>query len=383
MKVRHPAVAALAVLGFLNAAPAADAAEPCPKACPSGKVPLGIAAPLSGAAAAFGRAAAKASEVAVQDINNAGGLLGVPIEPVIGDDRCDAGMAAAVAKKHIDGEVRFVIGPACPAVAKDAARVYAAAGVIQFVPTVTDVELTQRNPGTIFRMVSNDEQEAKALAAYLAREQQNKKLLVVFGEFFYRRAMAKMIDAALSPEQKRLVRLESLADVTGAYDRLADRLQKSPPDVIYMSLDAEPAAEFVKKLRERNIKSVLMGGQHLLSANFWRKYNTAAEGINTITPIASLDHPALHKAVDLLKRADVIPDLVALSNFAAVQTWAGAVQRAGSGEPKAVIEALRAGALDTAVGGVAFDDNGDRRDIQYSILTWKNGGVATGLAWRP
>jgi hypothetical protein len=30
----------------------------------------------------------------------------------------------------------------------------------------------------------------------------------VFGEFFYRRAIAKMIDAALSPEQKKLVRLE-------------------------------------------------------------------------------------------------------------------------------------------------------------------------------
>jgi len=150
-----------------------------------------------------------------------------------------------------------------------------------------------------------------------------------------------------------------------------------------MSLDAEQAAEFIKKIRQRNIKSVLMGGQHFLSASFWRKYNTAAEGIHTIAPIESLDNTALRKAADLLKQADIVPDVVALSHFAAVQTWAEAVRRAASGEPTAVIGALRSGTFDTAIGRVAFDDKGDRRDIRYSILTWKNGTVAPGLAWRP
>jgi branched-chain amino acid transport system substrate-binding protein len=383
MRAYYPAAAALVVLGFFNAAPAPDAAEPCPKTCASGKVPLGIAAPLSGNAAAFGRAAVKASELAVGEINEAGGLLGIPVEPVMGDDRCDAGMAATVAKKQVESGIGFVIGPTCPAVAKDAAPVYAAAGVIQFVPTVTAVELTQNNPGTIFRMVSNDEQEAKALAAYLAKEHANKKLLVVFGEFFYRRATAKMIDAALSPEQKKLTRLESLAHVTGAYDRLADRLQKNPPDVIFMSLDAEQAAEFVKKLRERNIKSVLLGGQHLLSATFWLKNRPAAEAIQVIAPIESLANQDFVRAVDVIHKAGVIPDIVALSNFAAVQTFAEAVRQAGSGDPKAVVAVLRSGTFRTAIGNVAFDEKGDRRDIQYSIMTWKGGLPVPGFPWKP
>src|SRR5260221_7704468 len=157
--------------------------------------------------------------------------------------------------------------------------------------TVAAVELTQRNPESIFRMVATDEQEAQALAAYLEREQPNKKVAVVFGEFFYRRTVAKMIDAALSREQKALAHLESLADVSGAYDRLADKLQKSPPDIIYMSLDAPQAAEFVGKLRERGIKSLLMGGQQLLSAGFWRGHRAAAEGIQIIASIDSLKDP--------------------------------------------------------------------------------------------
>jgi branched-chain amino acid transport system substrate-binding protein len=383
MKASHLAAALLTVAaGLVGTMPALLAAEPCPAQCATGKVPLGVAVPLTGAAAAFGKPTAKAVDIAVGEINNTGGLFGIPVEPVMGDDRCDAGMAMTVAKRHAENNTRFVIGPTCPAVAMEAAPTYAAAGIIQFVPTVTIVELTQRNPETIFRMVATDEQEAQALAAYLAREQPGKKLAVVFGEFFYRRAMAKTIDSALSREQKGLAHLESLADVSGAYDRLADRLQKNPPDIIYMSLDAAQAAEFVGKLRERGIKSLLMGGQHLLAASFWQKYRAAAEGIHIITPIASLDNPGFRKAVELLKTAEITPGIVALSHFAAVQTFAEAVRRAGSGDPKAVVAALRSGTFDTAVGPVAFDAKGDRRDIQYSILTWKDGGLVPGLRWQ-
>ena len=62
-----------------------------------------------------------------------------------------------------------------------------------------------------------------------------------------------------------------------------------------------------------------------------------------------------------------------MSSFAAVQTWAEAARRAGSTDPKVVIPALRAGEFETALGRVAFDQKGDRRDIRYSILTWKDG----------
>jgi branched-chain amino acid transport system substrate-binding protein len=383
MKKNHwPVVALLVAAGVPMAALAQQAAAPCPTQCATGKVPLGVAVPLTGAVAAFGKPAARAVDLAVADINAAGGLLGVPVETVMGDDRCDAGMASTVAKRHAESNVRFVIGPICPLVAMDAASSYASAGIIQFVPTVTTVELTERNPNTVFRMIGNDEQEAQALAGYLAREQQGKRVAVVFGEFYYRRQTAKLIDAALSPEQKKLTHMESLADVSGAYDRLADKLQKTQPDIIYMSLDVQQAAEFVGKLRERGIKALLMGGQQLLAAGFWRGFRDKAEGIQIIAPIDSLKDPGYLKAVAQLQKAEILPDLVALTNMAAVQTWAEAVRRAGSGDPKAVVAQLRAVTFDTAIGKVAFDAKGDQRDLQYSILTWKDGNVVPGLPWQ-
>ena len=383
MKKNHwPIVALIVAMGVPATALAQQAAAPCPTQCATGKVPLGVAVPLTGSVSAYGKPAARAVDLAVADINAAGGLLGVPVETVVGDDRCDAGMASTVAKRHAESNVRFVIGPICPLVAMDAASSYASAGIIQFVPTVTTVELTERNPNTVFRMIGNDAQEAQALTSYLAREQPGKKVAVVFGEFYYRRAAAKLIDGALSPEQKKLVHMESLPDVSGAYDRLADKLQKAQPDIIYMSLDVQQATEFIGKLRERGIKALLMGGQQLLAAGFWRGFRDKAEGIQIIAPIDSLKDPNYLKAVAQLQKAEIIPDIVALSNVAAVQTFAEAVRRAGSGDPKAVVAQLRSVTFDTAIGKVAFDGKGDQRDLQYSILTWKDGTVVPGLPWQ-
>ena len=271
-------------------------------------------------------------------------------------------MAASVATQHVEQDkVKFVIGPTCPAVAMDAAPIYAKAGVIQFVPTVTMVGLTRRFPDNIFRMVATDEQEAQALGAYLAREQKGKKLAVVYGDFFYRRAIARMVELALSPEQKASARFEPLPDVSGAYDRLADKLQRTPADAIYPSLDAEQVVEFVRKLRDKR-------GNRFCSAdsNCFRR----ASGAPRVRPPKAFtssrrsscwDSAELRKAVDLLKHSMFLHRH--WSHFAAVQTWAEAVRqrrRAQEGHRGAAIGA----SSQTAVGRVAFYRKGDRRDIR-------------------
>jgi branched-chain amino acid transport system substrate-binding protein len=366
--------------GLVSATLVAAWAEPCPTQCASGKVPLGIALPMSGPEAGFGRQAAKAIEIGIRELNAAGGLMGIPVELVVGDDRCDAGVAIRVAKRLVEQDkINFLIGPICPAVAMEASPIYAKAGVIQFAPTVTSVELTRRNPDNIFRMVATDEQEARALATYLARQPKGTKLAVLYSDFFFRRAMMQLVRQALPAEVKAAARFEPLLDVPGTYDRVADKLQRDPPDVIYLALDADRVVELFGGLRKRGVKSRLIGGQHLFSQSLYLKVREAAEGthareaaegIHAIAPIGPLDDTEFRKADGLLTQAGVILDLVALNSYAAVQTWAEAVRRAGGGEPKKVIEALRSGEFKTAVGHVAYDQRGDRRAIHYSLLTW-------------
>jgi branched-chain amino acid transport system substrate-binding protein len=346
--------------------------ESCPAKCPSGKVQLGITAPMSGAQAAFGRQTVKAAEIAVSELNAGGGLLGFPIELVVADDRCDVGSVVRAATHQVEEQgIRFVIGPTCPPPAIAAAPIYAKADVMQFMPTMSAVGITWRNPDNFFRIAETDEQSTQALSAHLAGEYRGKKVAIVYTDTFYMRPLIEMLRAALAPGMQISSRFEPLLDVPGATERLANKLQRDPPDLIYMALDPDLIMQLVPSLRNVGLKANLMGGQRLLTYRLWK--SATMEGVQIIAPLSSLDDPEYRKATSLLIQAEVIPDLIALNSYASVQTWAEAVRRAGSGDHGKVVEALQSGEFGTAVGPIAFDLQGDRRNIHSTIVKWDSG----------
>jgi branched-chain amino acid transport system substrate-binding protein len=343
----------------------------CPTQCESGKVRLGITAPISGFYADFGRQTVKAAEIVVRELNAAGGLIGTPVELVVDDDRCDVEFVVSAATKHVEQDkVDFVIGPTCPPAAMAAAPIYAKANVIQFMPTMT-TGITWQNPGIYFRIAETDEQSAHALGSRLAHEYRGKKVVVVYSDAFYMRPLIEMVWAQLPSDMQKLTRFATLLDVSGAAERLVDSLRRDPPDLVYMALDPELIVPLVNLLRKRGLKATLMAGQRLLSYRFWRVKEV--EGIQVIAPLGTLDDPEFRKSVNLLEQAEVIPDIVALNTYSAVQTWAEAVRRAGDGDRKKVVDALQSGEFSTAVGRVAFDLRGDRRNISSTIVMWQDG----------
>ena len=159
---RHRLAAASLLVVALFLPPPLSAEEFCPPLCPSGTITLGFAGPLTGPSAAFGLQTAKSAQIGVDKLNATGGISGFPIKLSLGDDRCDRGQAVEVANRHVLNEkLAFVIGPACPAAALTASQIYAKAGVVQFVPTATTVDLTRQGFDGVFRMLTTVEQEAQ------------------------------------------------------------------------------------------------------------------------------------------------------------------------------------------------------------------------------
>jgi branched-chain amino acid transport system substrate-binding protein len=185
--------------------------------------------------------------------------------------------------------------------------------------------------------------------------------------------MIEDIKSALPADMKESAQFKPVLSSSSAYDQLADQLTRDQPDVIYLAIDNDMIVELVGKLRTRGVKGLLIGGQRLLSQAFWSTANKAAEGIYMIAPVDSPARLEFRKTIDQLAQANIVPDLVALNSYATVQTWAEAVRRAGTGDPAKVVEALRAGEYQTAIGLVAFDKQGERRGVQYSVLTWDGG----------
>ena len=75
---------------------------------------MGVAGPVSGQVAVIGEQMKRGVEMAVKDINAAGGINGEKLVAEIGDDGCDPKQAVAVANQLAGKAVKGVIGPHFP-----------------------------------------------------------------------------------------------------------------------------------------------------------------------------------------------------------------------------------------------------------------------------
>ena len=79
------------------------------------QIKIATVGPMTGQYAAFGEQMKRGAEMAVKDINAAGGVNGQQLVLQIGDDACDPKQATAVANQLVSDKVVFVAGHYCSA----------------------------------------------------------------------------------------------------------------------------------------------------------------------------------------------------------------------------------------------------------------------------
>src|ERR671918_3076662 len=94
----------LIVFGILGALYATTAAA---------EILIGVAGPMTGKDAWFGEQMQRGAELAVADLNAAGGVLGEQVQLITADDFCDPEQAVAAAKKMVSDGAIFVAGHFC------------------------------------------------------------------------------------------------------------------------------------------------------------------------------------------------------------------------------------------------------------------------------
>lgn len=114
------------------------------------EVLIGVSAAMTGRLAWIGEQGQRGAEMAVADINAAGGVLGQRVRLIAVDDFCDPEQAVAVAKKLVADGVVLVVGHYCSGASIPASKVYEAAGVLQISPGSTNPLLTEQGRANVF-----------------------------------------------------------------------------------------------------------------------------------------------------------------------------------------------------------------------------------------
>ncbi len=147
-------------------------------------IKIGYNLELSGDVAAYGNAEKNGADLAIEEINKAGGVDGKELEAVSKDNKSDNGEAATVSTNlATQSKVNAIIGPATSAAVAAASQNTTAAGVPLVTPSGTQDSLTVSNGKVqdyIFRATFQDSFQGEVMAQYATETLKAKKVVLYY-----------------------------------------------------------------------------------------------------------------------------------------------------------------------------------------------------------
>ena len=343
----------------------------------SAQINIASVGPMTGSNASFGAQLKAGAEMAVADINKAGGVLGKQLVLQIGDDACDPKQAVSVANQMASRKVVFVAGHFCSSSSIPASKVYAEEGIIQITPASTNPKFTDEGGWNVFRTCGRDDQQGEVAGKYLATKFKTNKIAILHDNSAYGKGLADETKKSLNANKVTEALYAAYTPGERDYSALVSRLKQANIDVIYIGGYHTETGLIMRQAKEQGMKVTVVGGDALATTEFWQIAGPAGEGAIMTFPSDPRKRPVAAKVVAEFKAKGFDPEGYTLYTYAAIQVWAAAVKKVGSTDPKKVAAAMRNNfKADTVLGSIGFNKKGDVLVSDYVFYVWKNGNYA-------
>lgn len=293
------------MFGCAPAAPAPGAPEGG-EAAPAGEakalppIRIGVLAPLVGDEAAYGADVTAAVNLAIADINSAGGVNGRKLEAIFENGGCNGKDATTAATKLIDvDKVQVIIGGYCSGETLAAAPLAEAAKVALISPASSNPTITQAGD-YVFRVTPSDTGQGSAAAAEVIKRG-HRKVAVIVANTDYSLGLANAFKENFE-KMGGVIALWELYDKDSKDFRTqVAKARASKPDAIYLSSYPTDGALLVKQIRDLKMAEPIFAGETLGSKEVVEAAGEKnMEGLVYGTPRFDAERP---KAKDFLPRA--------------------------------------------------------------------------------
>ena len=346
-------------------------------AAASAQINIATVGPMTGNYASTGAQMKAGAEMAVKDINAAGGVMGQQLVLQVGDDACDPRQAVSVANQMASRKVVFVAGHYCSGSSIPASKVYAEEGVLQISPASTNPKYTDEGSWNTFRVCGRDDQQGAIAGKYLAEHFKGKKIAILHDNTAYGKGLADETKKGLNGAGATEALYSAYTPGERDYSAIVSRMKQAGIDVIYVGGYHTETGLIVRQAKEQGMNVTVVGGDALATTEFWQISGPAGENTIMTFPSDPRKRPTAAKVVDEFKATGFDPEGYTLYTYAAIQTWAAGVKKANTTDPKKVAAALREGTkIDTVIGPIQFDKKGDITDADYVFYVWKNGNYS-------
>lgn len=319
---------------------------------------IGGSGPLTGDAASYGISVQQGAELAIEEINAAGGVNGIKFELKFEDDVADPATAVQAYATLYDAGMKVSMGTvtsgACVAVTEEVKK----DGMLMLTPSASQKECTQYD--NCFRLCFMDPDQGTYAAQFIADHNVGSKIAVLYDKSSdYSSGIYENFKAKAQELNLEIVTEQAFTDQSKTdFSVQLQAIKSSGADLLFMPFYYQEAALVITQAADAGLDVTFFGvdGMDGIIAQMGEAKAELTEGIILLTPfVAASTDEKISSFVEAYEKAyDATPDQFAADAYDVIYTIKAAMEKAAieDVEDKELNEKLIAAMTEIEVDGV-------------------------------
>lgn len=308
-------------------------------------IKVGVYGDLTGQTSSFGQSTKNGIELAVEEINAAGGVNGKKIQLVVEDDQGRPEQAKTVVSKLINQDkVQAVLGEVASTNSLAAAPVAQEAKIPMITPSSTNPKVTEVGD-YISRVCFIDPFQGSVMAKFAANTLK-AKTAAILGDVNsdYSKGLTQFFEEEFTKLGGKVVAKEAYTQTDPDFKGQLTKIRNLNPDIIYIPGYYGQVGIIAKQARELDMNMPLLGGDGWDSPELWKLGGASLKNTYISNHYSAQNpSPEIQNFVKAFKaKFNVEPDSLAALAYDAAKVLADAIKRAGGTDPAKLKDAINA-----------------------------------------
>jgi branched-chain amino acid transport system substrate-binding protein len=345
-----------------------------------GPIKLGVIGAYTGPNAKPGQSMKQGVQLAVDEINKAGGVGGRKLEPLFEDDASVPAQSVSATEKLVTkDDVVFLIGTFNSATTLADMKIIDREKIPMLVPIAVAIDITESGNKWVFRNAATNPMQAEQLMNFIYNNTKQRKFAVIHENTDYGNGLAKAVKTYVDSKGGEVIAESYSIGDTDFYAQLT-KLKNARPDAIIICGNLSEGSQITRQAKELGIKAQLYGFGGLASYDYNNLAGGANEGLicTSYFEVSSPNTLAQTFVKGYKEKFGVPPDMFAAAIYESVYIAKDAIERVGTPKDLATFRSSLRDKLAATKdlpgvqGPTTFDQKGQAAK-EVMIVQWQKG----------
>jgi branched-chain amino acid transport system substrate-binding protein len=308
------------------------------------EIPVGEFASLTGGNASFGQSSHNGTQLAFDEVNAAGGVLGKKIKLITEDDQSLAGQPATIMRKFISSDkVVAVLGEVASSKSLEAAPICQENKIPMISPGSTNPKVTEVGD-YIFRVCFIDSFQASVLAKFALSKRWTKVAVLTDVKEDYSVGLAQFFKESFTKNGGEITKEQSYSTNDKDFKAQLTSIKATNPSAIFVPGYYGEVALIARQAKQLGIKVPLLGGDGWVGDSLLKVAGHSLDGSYFSNHYSETDpSPVVQDFVKNYKaKYGVVPDAMAALGFDSAMLLVDSMKRAGTTDGEKLRDAIAA-----------------------------------------